>query len=229
MKTIIVVAAVLASLAAPRADAAQVFATSYAMPNGGGQASGGTFNYWDKEYTGAGAASTDGAALTGGLGNLTDGVVAPNLWFNTENNAGTGPYVGWFGPGRGQLNPLITFNFAGSTLIDQIRIHMDNSNVGGVFAPAQILIDGVSTAFTAPADGTAGFVDFSGLSLSGGSHTLQFNQDFGGNSWIFLSEIEFYGSSAAVPEPATWAMMLLGFGVVGGAMRRRARTSVSFA
>jgi len=26
---------------------------------------------------------------------------------------------------------------------------------------------------------------------------------------------------AAVPEPATWAMMLLGFGVVGGAMRRR--------
>ena len=133
MKTIIVVAAVLASLAAPRADAAQVFATSYAMPNGGGQASGGTFNYWDKEYTGAGAVSTDGAALTGGLGNLTDGVVAPNLWFNTENNAGTGPYVGWYGPGRGQLNPLITFNFAGSTLIDQIRIHMDNSNLGGGF------------------------------------------------------------------------------------------------
>jgi PEP-CTERM motif len=28
-------------------------------------------------------------------------------------------------------------------------------------------------------------------------------------------------ASAAVPEPATWAMMLLGFGLVGGAMRRR--------
>jgi hypothetical protein len=27
----------------------------------------------------------------------------------------------------------------------------------------------------------------------------------------------------AVPEPATWAMMLVGFGVVGGAMRRRVR------
>ena len=32
----------------------------------------------------------------------------------------------------------------------------------------------------------------------------------------------------AVPEPATWAMMLAGFGIVGGAMRRRQRVSVSF-
>ena len=32
-----------------------------------------------------------------------------------------------------------------------------------------------------------------------------------------------------VPEPTTWGMMLVGFGIVGGAMRRRQRTSVSFA
>lgn len=29
------------------------------------------------------------------------------------------------------------------------------------------------------------------------------------------------GEQAAVPEPATWAMMILGFGAVGSAMRRR--------
>ncbi len=35
--------------------------------------------------------------------------------------------------------------------------------------------------------------------------------------------------SAAVPEPATWAMMLVGFGMVGAAVRRRqAKTSVAF-
>jgi hypothetical protein len=34
-----------------------------------------------------------------------------------------------------------------------------------------------------------------------------------------LSEVRFNG--AAVPEPATWAMMIGGFGLVGGAMRRR--------
>lgn len=32
----------------------------------------------------------------------------------------------------------------------------------------------------------------------------------------------------AVPEPATWGMMLAGFGLVGAGMRRRARTTVSF-
>ena len=36
------------------------------------------------------------------------------------------------------------------------------------------------------------------------------------------------GATGAVPEPATWAMMLAGFGIIGGAMRRRQRVSVSF-
>lgn len=34
-------------------------------------------------------------------------------------------------------------------------------------------------------------------------------------------------SVAAVPEPATWAMMLLGFGLIGGIMRRRGKTGFS--
>ena len=35
----------------------------------------------------------------------------------------------------------------------------------------------------------------------------------------------------AVPEPATWGMMLIGFGLIGGAMRRRTKVQrrVSFA
>lgn len=37
-----------------------------------------------------------------------------------------------------------------------------------------------------------------------------------GRSTLTISEV-----SAAVPEPATWLMMLLGFGFVGGAMRQR--------
>lgn len=36
-------------------------------------------------------------------------------------------------------------------------------------------------------------------------------------------------SGAAVPEPATWAMLLIGFGGLGGAMRRRPRVTVAYA
>lgn len=45
------------------------------------------------------------------------------------------------------------------------------------------------------------------------------------NGFDFRSAI----SSAAVPEPATWALMLAGFGIVGRAMRRRPKVRVSFA
>ena len=42
-------------------------------------------------------------------------------------------------------------------------------------------------------------------------------------------DLLFWTYSAAVPEPATWGMMLLGFGLVGRAMRARRNTAVSFA
>jgi hypothetical protein len=35
--------------------------------------------------------------------------------------------------------------------------------------------------------------------------------------------------TSAVPEPATWAMMLIGFGLVGAAMRRGTRVRVTYA
>ncbi len=35
--------------------------------------------------------------------------------------------------------------------------------------------------------------------------------------------------TAAVPEPSTWALMILGFGAVGAAMRRRQKVAVRFA
>ncbi len=42
--------------------------------------------------------------------------------------------------------------------------------------------------------------------------------------------IQSVGGNLAVPEPATWAMMIGGFGLVGGALRRRrsVRTTVTF-
>ena len=38
-----------------------------------------------------------------------------------------------------------------------------------------------------------------------------------------------YGATAAVPEPATWAMMLIGFGGIGFQMRRQRRKNAFLA
>ena len=48
------------------------------------------------------------------------------------------------------------------------------------------------------------------------------------NSFIGIRNLSI--SAAAVPEPATWAMMLIGFGMMAASLRyRRAGTKVSFA
>ena len=199
-------------LAAPAA-AAQIFSTGYDMPNGDGTAHGGGLNYWASGYTGSGSTNIDGAALSGGHGDLTDGVILTDSYIYHENLAGTGPYVGWlFG---GTRNPVITFYFAGSPTITGITVWAENTGTGGVYAPARILIDGIDTAFTPPSG--VGAISFAGLNLTGGSHTLELDQQSG--AWEFVSEVTFEGG--AVPEPATWAMLISGFGLAGAVLRRR--------
>lgn len=71
-----------------------------------------------------------------------------------------------------------------------------------------------------------------GLSISASAGATQLllglNDDlFGDNSGAL--QIEVLGSTAgAVPEPASWTLMIGGFGLAGGMMRRRA-TKVAFA
>lgn len=80
--------------------------------------------------------------------------------------------------------------------------------------------DTATGAFIATDNTTFAVTNASGMNFSG-TNGVTFT---GGNG--IASSI-----SAAVPEPATWAMMILGFGVLGGALRRRQKgvTTVRFA
>ena len=118
------------------ANAAAISPISYDMLNGNGQAIGGSFNYWDKNYTGSGNTNQDNAPLSGGLGDLTDGVIATDNWLNVENVAGEGPYVGWL-----SLDPTITFNYANIVNIDSVTIYVDDYNgvgAGNVRVPHSV-------------------------------------------------------------------------------------------
>ena len=50
----------------------------------------------------------------------------------------------------------------------------------------------------------------------------------GSFDWVFIDNLTFGAAGAVVPEPATWAMMIGGFGFAGGALRRR-RTTLAYA
>jgi len=78
----------------------------------------------------------------------------------------------------------------------------------------------------------AGVFDTLSTSLNttiGQAYTLRFDLSvFGGvNNGVRVSTGAL--TTGAVPEPATWAMMLLGFGGIGFAMRRRGKTALQAA
>jgi hypothetical protein len=51
-----------------------------------------------------------------------------------------------------------------------------------------------------------------------GHDTIQLAATIGGNGGVFFDDISI---TAGVPEPATWALMIGGFGLVGASLRRR--------
>ena len=200
---------------ATAAQSAALTVSSYDMPNGDGQAHGGTYNYWDGTYTGSGDTTVDGSFLQGGTGALTDGVIATDPWYDVSNAAGVGEYVGW------HSSPTITFHFANPVTINTITLYADYSNSGGVTAPSAVVVDGTTfdnsnylLTFPGPQP-----ITISGLDIVGSSVTMTLVDP---TYWIFLTEIQFDGLVTAVPEAGNLAMMLAGLGLLGWASRRRA-------
>jgi choice-of-anchor C domain-containing protein len=65
------------------------------------------------------------------------------------------------------------------------------------------------------------------FTATGEETTLRFSADPATSNGAYGLALDNV-SIAAVPEPATWMMLILGFGLIGGAMRRR-RQHVAFA
>lgn len=83
---------------------------------------------------------------------------------------------------------------------------------GGLFSDSflSITVDNPNKTFTGVAD------QFNALKNSGA---------YAGFPTAGFWTATFPAAVAGVPEPATWAMMLVGFGAIGGALRRRQRVT----
>ncbi len=115
--------------------------------------------------------------------------------------AGGGPY--WYAQ-TGNFNVTFTALISGGTY--------DGQNVYSVFSPH--------------VNATGSFVGWEGLDESGyseSSYDVHSGVITGELADIFLGQAPAPPTTGAVPEPSTWAMMLLGFGAIGFAMRHRRR------
>jgi hypothetical protein len=183
--------------------------TSYNMQNGGT----GSYSYWDESYTGSGNTSVDYSPLTGGLGDLTNGVIAIASWAVVEAPPGAGPYVGWE-----NRNPTITFNFASVINFTRVRIHLDDSGGGGgVNAPSSATIAGTTYGITDPAGLSPFWAEFDVTGTSGNSLEITLNRN---GQWTFASEFEFQDASA-VPEPSTMGVGAAALAAIAFLARRK--------
>jgi hypothetical protein len=114
----------------------------------------------------------------------------------------------------------VSFSFAGS-----VGVFDGLNGTGNLLATLNLS----PNAGSCPGYG-AGFCPFSptGVNFAGTGRSIAFG---GVANQIVFDDVTFGSSTPGpgVPEPATWAMLITGFGLVGGAMRRRQSVSVTYA
>lgn len=128
---------------------------------------------------------------------------------------------------------LVGYRVTETTLTNQqraiFRLNADITDLllgsGDYFLTWSLLGTGVSGPFVPPVVGSLGSGNAL-QSLSGGSFATLV--EAGSQQGLDLPfTINGTRIAGAVPEPASWAMMIGGFGLVGGVLRRRARTSAT--
>lgn len=242
-------ALIISGAFATGAAAAPLHVASYDMQNGEEYTSFGGWEYFDETYSGSGDTTTARAALSGGTGDLTDGVIGTATWqpkvFGMTDaekaaiQADMRPYVGWYvQESKGApYEVAIKFNFDSTVIANSVTIHglmgnLNRSSNNEPTMPDYFRLTNGDTTVTLDMSGTphatrtyAETIDLGGM--EGDSLTLSMGFDFDPSDWfsgrdfIFVSEVQFDGV-AAVPVPASLPLALAGLGALGLIRRKRA-------
>ena len=119
-----------------------------------------------------------------------------------------------------------SFNYVSVSYSGSVTVYDGLNGTGNVLGVLNL----TPNAGICPGGYNAGFCPFSasGINFSGTAHSVSFG---GVANQIVFDDITFGSSTPGpqpgIPEPATWAMLIAGFGMVGASMRRRNRKLVT--
>ena len=152
-------------------------------------------------------------------------LAAPSFAATTISFDGRAGTFGNADVGGGIFNDTFTFNLASMGML--------GATISSIAIDAASDIDFTSVTFNG--------IEFTNVASDGyefralrsapalaGMQTLTVSGTSGGNA-AYSGTLAFAAATAAVPEPATWALMIGGFGIAGGALRRRQRQTVRVA
>ena len=159
----------------------------------------------------------------GGSGNFANEPSASTVMFFLDSNNAVLNYAAGFDTG-------FSFWYSSATAAT-VTIYSDENKTGSVLGTIDLAAQHTQNCAGDPNGTFCNWTNI-GTTFAGSAKSI----DFGGTANFTAYDNITFGSavagggSGAVPEPATWAMMIGGFGAIGGAMRyRRRKTSVSFA
>ena len=124
-------------------------------------------------------------------------------------------------------NSAMSRTFTSSGTVELSFLYSPRPNVSAASNGIEVLLNGVLlNGVTGDGGANTDWQTVTYRFNGAGTNTLTFRA--AGISDSLGGYVDNIGLSA-VPEPATWALMILGFGAIGGAMRRKTKASVRFA
>lgn len=176
-------------------------------------------------YTVVGAAALASASVAGAAVTVTSSTNLNNPNPTLPGSVVTNGSVTTINFGQ---NPVSTPTFTGSfsltnTLTDLYSIVISTSSPGVTFTSASLSGGGGTFTLLPFPDNTS--LKLASTLVPAGSYMFSFTGNAGPSAGALTGNVTIM--AAPVPEAATWAMMILGFGAMGMMIRRRRRPTLA--